>query len=326
MIDLKKIRPIDRLNILGLAAIIATVVLFYSRVPFALGIILTNSAVSAGIVVLMNADSRRHYMIIRFLSRWYTLALIFLVFKELYLMVHPINPRDLDYVLIEMDKAIFGTDPISLLDRIATPGLTEFLQICYSSFYLLWVILGIELLHNKNEKGFLFFLFVLTYGFFVSYIGYILVPAIGPRFTLYDFANLDRDLPGLYLTPILRHVINSGESITNVAQAALHAQRDCFPNGHTEMTLITIAAAIKFRTKSALLIVPLGLGLVFATVYMRYHYGIDVIAGLIAGTFVLVTAGWLESKMNGNKLEEDITKKYLHPIGNKMHSVPTDQD
>lgn len=321
MIEFNRLRPLDRLNILGLLAIIVTVFVFYSKVPFALGIIGINCSVSLGIVALVSINARRNIRIVRFVSRWYTFALIFLVFKELYLMVHPINPHDLDYLLIEMDRAIFGTDPTALLNRIATPGLTEFLQICYSSFYLLWIILGIDLLNNKNEKGFSSFLFVLTYGFFVSYIGYILVPAIGPRFTLYDFANLDRELPGLYLTPILRNIVNSGESITNLAQAALHAQRDCFPSGHTEMTLITIATAIKCKAKSAMLIAPLGLGLIFATVYLRYHYGVDVIAGVIVATIVLATAGWLESKMNGNKIEKDITQKYLKHIERRFDQL-----
>ncbi len=259
--------------------------------------------------------------VIRFISCWYTLPLIFLTFKELYLMVHPINPRDLDYLLIQIDKAIFGTDPTSVLDRISTPALTEFLQICYSSFYILWIILGVDLLRNKKEKEFSFFLFILMYGFYVSYVGYMLVPAIGPRFTLYDFANLNKDLPGLYLTPLIRGVINSGESITNVAQAALLAQRDCFPSGHTEMTVITIAIAIKFKARCAMLIAPLGIGLIFATVYMRYHYGIDVIAGAIAGVFVLCTASWLESKMSGNKMEEEITDKYLRVVNSKKEEV-----
>ncbi len=321
MIELNKLRPLDRLNILGLIAIAVTVLVFHDRIPLTPWIIASNCVVSLGIVTLANFGSRKEVGLIKFISRWYTLPLIFMTFKELYLMVHPINPHDLDYLLIQIDKGIFGTDPTSFLDRISTPGLTEFLQICYSSFYLLWIILGMDLLWNKNEKGFLFFLFVLMYGFYTSYIGYILVPAIGPRFTLYNFANLNKDLPGLYLTEFIRGIINSGESITNVAQAALIAQRDCFPSGHTEMTIITIAIAIKYKMKSAMIIVPLGLGLIFATVYLRYHYGIDVIAGAIFGIFVLSTASWLESKMKGNKFEEDFTAKYLNPNSRKEETV-----
>ncbi len=299
MFRLDRLRALDRLNIIGMTLISVVALIFHSRVEHYVLIVVTNVLFSLGILLLVNYDSRKSRGITRFLANWYTIPLIFLTFKEMYLMVHPINPHDLDYVLIRLDRMIFGTDPTAILDRIATPGLTEFLQICYSSFYLLWFILGIDLMRQRNYRGFLFFLFLLMYGFYTSYAGYLIVPAIGPRFTLYDFAKLNKELPGLYLTPILREIINSGESITNVARAAALAQRDCFPSGHTEMTLITIATAIRYRTKSAMIIIPLGVGLIFATVYMRYHYGVDVIAGALVGTLVLASGRWLEAKLNG---------------------------
>ncbi|MCL5268555.1 MAG: phosphatase PAP2 family protein [Bacteroidetes bacterium] len=301
MFDLSKLRPLDRLNILGMLAIAVVALIFHDRVEYYKTILFVNILLSFALIYLMNVTARQNSSVATFIATWYTLPLIFLTFKELYLMVHPINPHDLDYLLIRIDRMIFGTDPTAILDKIATPGLTEFLQICYASFYLLWVILGVDLLRSGDKKGFLFFFFVLMYGFYLSYAGYLFVPAIGPRFTLYDFAKLDQQLPGLYLTPILRHIINSGESITNVTQAAMLAQRDCFPSGHTEMTIITIAMAMKFRMKSAMIIIPLGTGLIFATVYMRYHYGVDVIAGALFAVFVLATATWLESRLQSSE-------------------------
>lgn len=302
MFKINKLRPLDKLNVIGMGLISLVALIFHNRVEHYLFILITNVVVSFGIVVLVNFDSSRKNGITRFIAHWYTMPLIFLTFKEMYLMVHPINPHDLDFVLIKLDRIIFGTDPTAVLDKIATPGLTEFLQICYSSFYILWFILGIDLLRQRNYEGFMFFLFVLMYGFYTSYAGYLLVPAIGPRFTLYDFAKLNQQLPGLYLTPILREIINSGESITNVAKAAALAQRDCFPSGHTEMTLITIATAIRYRAKSSMIIIPLGVGLIFATVYMRYHYGVDVIAGVLVGIMVLASGRWLESKLGGKSI------------------------
>lgn len=301
MLGIHRLRPLDRLNIIGTGLISLVALIFQSRVEHYLLIVVTNVLVSLGILVLVNLDSRRKCKVTTFIANWYAIPLIFLTFKEMYLMVHPINPHDLDYILIKLDRIVFGTDPTAILDKLATPGLTEFLQICYSSFYILWLILGIDLLRHRNHEGFLFFLFLLMYGFYSSYVGYLIVPAIGPRFTLYDFAKLNKELPGLYLTRILRDIINSGESITNVAKAASLAQRDCFPSGHTEMTLITIATAIRYRTKSAMVIIPLGVGLIFATVYMRYHYGVDVIAGALVGIVVLASGRWLESVLRGRK-------------------------
>ncbi len=323
MFDISKLRPLDKLNIIGMGLISLVALIFHTRVEYFIQIIATNIALSAVIVVLANLDHTHRNRVLRFIACWYTIPLIFVTFKEMYFMVHPINPHDMDYVLIKLDRVIFGTDPTALLDRLATPGLTEFLQICYSSFYLLWLILGIDLLRNHNERGFFFFLFVLMLGFYTSYAGYLIVPAIGPRFTLYNFAKLNQELPGLYLTPYLREIINSGESITNVAKAAALAQRDCFPSGHTEMTLITIATAIKYRAKSAMIIIPLGSGLIFATVYMRYHYGVDVIAGALVGIAVLASAGWLYERLSGRQNENGRDQSgTLEPSNVRADTVP----
>jgi len=292
------LRPIDKINIIFSLILSFIALLFADRVsawPYIVGI---NFITSIGIIKLVAFDNGTSNSFSRFVVRWYSLPFIFITFKELYWMVHPIHPVDMDYLLIELDKLIFGHDPTWLLDKFATPALTEFLQICYSSFYILWIILGVDLLNHHQQRQFDSYFFLLMYGFYLSYIGYLLVPAIGPRFTLHDFSRLDIDLPGLYLTGFLRHMINSGESITNISQAAALAQRDCFPSGHTEMTVLTILSSIKFKMRSAMIIIPLGMGLIFATVYMRYHYGVDVIAGLLFAAFAYATAPMLEKKLS----------------------------
>lgn len=297
------LRPLDKLNIIFSLSLALLALLFAKKInawPFIAGI---NLLTSIGIVKLVAYDNGSSNSFSKFFVRWYSLPFIFITFKELYWMVHAIHPSDMDYLLIELDRLIFGHDPTWVLDKIATPALTEFLQICYSSFYVLWIILGVDLLANNRQEQFDHYLFLLMYGFYLSYVGYLLVPAIGPRFTLHDFSKLDLELPGLYFTSFLRHVINSGESITSISQAAALAQRDCFPSGHTEMTVLTMLSAIKLKARSAMIIIPLGMGLIFATVYMRYHYGVDVIAGLLFAAFAYATYPAVEKFLNQKRIK-----------------------
>ena len=56
-------------------------------------------------------------------------------------------------------------------------------------------------------------------------------------------------------------------------------QRDVFPSGHTMMTLVLIYLSTRFRAKVRLFIYVIGSLLIVATVYQRYHYVIDLIAG-----------------------------------------------
>ena len=59
------------------------------------------------------------------------------------------------------------------------------------------------------------------------------------------------DLPGLLLTSPIRDFLNAGESIPKGAlNAIVFAQRDAFPSGHAEMTLISLYLAHHYRLRS----------------------------------------------------------------------------
>jgi len=195
---------------------------------------------------------------------------------------------DFDQMLIAADRWLFGTDPTVALMSVSSPLLTELLQIVYATFYFLPMILAVSLVLNNRKTEADYSVFAVIFGFFVSYIGYFLFPAVGPRFHLHDFTMTNKELPGLFLTNFIREVINMGESIpAGTPNPVSVVQRDVFPSGHTMMTGITMYLSVKFESKTKWFLVPVGLLLMFSTVYLRYHYVIDVIAGLICMVFSL---------------------------------------
>jgi membrane-associated phospholipid phosphatase len=157
---------------------------------------------------------------------------------------------------------------------------------------------GIGVFMRGERQSFSYVLFVITYGFFLSFLGYIAFPAVGPRFTLHSFDSLDAELPGLWLTDPIRAFLNAGESIPRGAVHALAiAQRDAFPSGHTEMTLISLYLATRFRLRSRYILYVVGTLLIISTVYLRYHYVIDLFGGAAAMGFTVWTSpllvkGW----------------------------------
>jgi membrane-associated phospholipid phosphatase len=206
-------------------------------------------------------------------------------------MIHPLWQYDFDDVLIVIDKWMFGTNPTQWLQKISSPFLTEILQLAYTSYYFLFLLLGIELFRRESKNDFHYTVFCIVYGFFLSYIGYFLVPAVGPRFTLHNFSQLDTELPGMFLTNFCREIINAGESIpANISNPIDVVQRDVFPSGHTQLTLIVMFLANKFCIKTRWIIFIAGTLLVFSTVYLRYHYAVDVLAGIIFMLLTIVTA------------------------------------
>src|SRR5205814_5836316 len=63
--------------------------------------------------------------------------------------------------------------------------------------------------------------------------------------------------------------------------------------------LITMLLAFKFRARTRWVLLVIGSGLIFATVYLRYHYVIDLVGGLVFAVATLYTwkplATWLLS-------------------------------
>jgi len=205
-------------------------------------------------------------------------------------MVKPIRQIDFDHYLIAIDRWLVGFDVTVELYKIANPILTEILQISYGTFFFLPIIISVELLRKKRVEDFSFSAFCILLGFYLSFIGYFLVPAIGPRFHLHDFFTINLELPGLLLTNFLRDIVNAGESLQpGMLNPAAVVQRDVFPSGHTQMTLIVMYLSYKLNTRVRYFIIPNGILLIFSTMYLRYHYLIDVIGGIV---FFILTM-WL---------------------------------
>lgn len=266
-------------------------IIFHQRIQVFHYLIAVNIVIV--IIVFLLAKYKDVNKILHFLHAWYVVPMIFLTFKELYFMIHPIHQRDYDNILIAIDRfLLFGNDITHLLYTISHPILTEILQIAYFSFYLIMIAVGAELRLKNRINEFHFAVFMIVYGFFLSYFGYFTLPAIGPRFTLHDFNNLNNEIPGIFITNILREIINAGESIPGgTLNPAAVVQRDVFPSGHTQMTLICMYLAKKFDLKIKWIVYILGILLIFATMYLRYHYLIDILAGTL---FFIITikTGW----------------------------------
>ena len=278
--------------------------LFAARIPHWAPLVGINLGMIILILLLAAARQSTGSKLLAFVHDWYVPPTVFFSFKELYYMVRPIHlGRDYDSELIGIDRMLFGVDPTAWLGQYAHPVATEILQIAYTSFFFLFLLLGYELYRRRNLDLFRFYVFACTYGFFLSYVGYFLLPAVGPRFTLHDFNALDRELPGLWLTPALRWFVNAGESIpmgVSSAEALAGTQRDVFPSGHTMMMLVMMFFGIRYRLKVRHLLNGTGVLLIIATVYQRYHYVIDLVAGAAFAILCIVTAPALYMFIRGH--------------------------
>src|SRR5581483_11342740 len=154
----------------------------------------------------------------------------------------------------------------------ASPALTEYLQIIYTLFLPMIFLLAVWLWRARQYQEFQYYAFLLSIGFLVSYLGYLIIPARGPRF-LKELQQAP--LHGMWLFQGMQGMLDRLES----------AHYDCFPSGHTELTILAWWSTRNFRKPWFWPYFAYTLSIIFATVYLRYHYTIDVLAGaLVAAT------------------------------------------
>lgn len=271
-------RPADLATMTVTAILSLLLMTYYFLIPHAGLYLVMNLIILLFLAVLTKSPVIGSPAWKRFLRLWHPVLIFPFLFTELREIVPAVSPFDQDYLLIHLDNWLFGMQPSVALELIALPLLTEILQIIYATFYFIPLSLGILLVRHRKFKTYDYYLFLICYGFALSYTGYFLVPAIGPRFTLAQmYAS---PLEGLLLYQPLTDLLNYLESI----------HRDCFPSGHTMMTLVTLHFAFFHERRYFWwMLTPCGL-LVFSTVYLRYHYGSDVLAGLLWYLLALLTA------------------------------------
>lgn len=273
--------PADKIVIAYVVIITALIIAFSFRIPAWWQLVAVH-ALAIGFIWLIarwdRTSSRRG--VASFIHGWYPVAFIPTTFKELTYLVPLIHPRDFDVQLAAIDHRLFGAHPTVWLERVTWPAVVEVLQVIYATYYFLPIILGAVLWRKGWFERYRFWVFIVALGFYVSYLGYIAVPATGPRFLPAIRDAQTFPLSGVWLFDWLRGTLDRAEGIT----------RDCFPSGHTEMTLLVLYYAHRFHRRTFWLLLPVGSALIFSTVYLRYHYVVDVIAGAATAALVILIA------------------------------------
>jgi membrane-associated phospholipid phosphatase len=225
---------------------------------------------------------------LKILRFWYGVAAILIIFKQVYFIIYYLKPADWDLVLIKLDFMIFGVNPTQWIYQFNNPYITEFLQWIYAYYYPMIVVFGLELYIWKRFKEFKYTIFILFFSFYFSYLLYMIFPANGPRFHLHDFSAISTELPGVFLTEYFRAFLNFGESIpSGVTNPQDYVQRDAMPSLHIITAFLIMYLSKKFGSKSFYFYLPYFLLMIIATVYLRYHYVVDIAGGLVVSVFTI---------------------------------------
>jgi membrane-associated phospholipid phosphatase len=212
--------------------------------------------------------------LLNFLRETLPFAFCISIYTNMHDMVHLVNPNDVDALLIAWDEFILGTQPALYLEPFISPNLTDFMYFSYGMF-LIYVLLFPFILYAKGDMiAFRETTVSIILTFYIGYIGYLIFPAVGPKFTL---AHLfETSLTGSFITDQISFLMDY--------QISAFTRRDCFPSLHNGIIFLILLFAFKHNRFFGWVFLPFALSLFASTLYLRYHYFIDMIAGYALAT------------------------------------------
>lgn len=238
-------------------------------------------------------------------TRW-RLGLLFypiamnIVFPQMKTAIPEIHPAKMDSVLQHIDSLGIGTNLSLRLQPFVHPALTEFFCLCYMLFfiYLLFSLIYYFCGDVQLLKKFIIGLFTI-YG--IGFLGYSFVPAAGPYKAMADQFTVP--LTGWWITKWNAAIVAQGSNGVDV-----------FPSLHCAVSSFFLLFDRQHRPwRFKLYLVPC-VGLWLSTIYLRYHYLIDVLCGFALSAFALWVASHYPPKPNSAALSAAAETKTAAPI------------
>jgi hypothetical protein len=195
-----------------------------------------------------------------------------------------VNPtRSLDAELYALDLALFGYEPAVLMEAWVTPFLTEWFSFFYFSYFCLLafhIFPVLTLARNQQLLG--EFCFSMLWLFCAGHILYMMVPGYGPVISLSE--HFSSELPsGLWYDMVMGTVSSAG------------AQMDIFPSLHTAAPVFFTLFSYRHRDTFPFrftwpILFFFSINIIIATMYLRWHWVIDIVAGVLHAAAALALA------------------------------------
>lgn len=195
------------------------------------------------------------------------------------------SPHSVDPLLHRIDLALFGVEPTLIADRFVTPATTEWFSFFYYSYFFLLVVHVVPFVFGGKNRG-LFPEFALAiivvYG--LAQLTYFLVPGYGPYHALAGAYGHHQLPSGLFHDLVMQAVAAGG------------AQKDIFPSLHTAGPFTIALFSFLHRDRAPFrytwpVMAFFSLQIIGATIFLRWHWAVDVVAGILLSLFVTLLAG-----------------------------------
>ena len=212
--------------------------------------------------------------------------------------------------MILADRLLFGGNPSEWTEPLINPVLTEYLQLVYLSYFPMMLLVALALFVGRKNRTFFRYLVAMNLAMISTHVFYVLVPVRSPFLIADDpeYASLIAytvPLQGLWWTDGLRQHLLDATSM----------RYDCFPSGHTMHSILAMYFGWKTNSVVRTILVIIGVSIIFSTIYLRYHYAIDLVVGAgFAGFWI-----WASEKITANHWAREPTPQ--PQLGQRVLSV-----
>lgn len=221
---------------------------------------------------------------------WFPFFLLSACYYALYanLMLR-VNPHTADAALSKIDAWLLGNQASFILEPWINPWATDFFSIVYFSYVFSLPIVALYFYLTKAEKIFRRVMMGYLTLMLMGVTSYLLVPAIGPGSYFAD--KFTCDLQGHAISRGVDYIIWAGR-----------VAYDCFPSLHVGIPFL-LSLYLRDYCKKAFIPVLVYVALMCcATVYLRYHYLIDVVAAFAYAPITYWLNDFLLARWPGEKI------------------------
>ena len=266
---MRRISPAQGLTLFFLTGLVLLTLLFNGQIPLWRSLVF-RYAILIGLLFVLRLSSGRSLVgkASAFFNTFSPILFVVLIYESLGDLIQYLQP-DIDPALAKADLLIFGVHPTLWMERWIVPWFTDTMSLAYLSYYFIPVIFVVTLYLKNRVLELDESIFILMFGYYISFVSYILFPAIGPRYTLSHLYSVP--LEGSFITDFVRDTLNALE----------HNKRDCMPSGHTQVVLMVLFLAYRYERFLFYIFLPIICGLIVSTVYLRYHYVLDLFVGAV---------------------------------------------
>jgi hypothetical protein len=198
-------------------------------------------------------------------------------FFQLREILPAVAPWSVDGRIYALDLRLFGIEPSVYFDRFVTRSSTEWFAFFYFLYFLILCVHVLPMVYwNRDTQLLGRFATGILMMFLSAHLLYMLVPGYGPYWYLRD--TFRHDLVGGPFWHLVRETVDAGG-----------AQKDIFPSLHTAAP--TFLAIFSFRHRKLYpfkytwpVVAFFATQIILATMFLRWHYLVDVVAGLVLAT------------------------------------------